>query len=90
MPSLLIAVLSGILAGCTSEPRSVPKATETVNNVSVIVAQKMTVPDWLEAVGNVRAEQTTQVASQMMGNIVEIRVHEGDRVKPGRYSHRMT
>ena len=83
MPSLLIAVLSGILAGCTSEPRSVPKATETVNNVSVIVAQKMTVPDWLEAVGNVRAEQTTQVASQMMGNIVEIRVHEGDRVKTG-------
>ena len=49
----------------------------------MIVAQKTTVPDWLEAVGTVRAAQTSQVASQMMGNIVEIRAHEGDRVQSG-------
>lgn len=83
MPSLLIAVLSGILAGCTSEPRTVPIATETVNTVSVMVAQKTTVPDWLEAVGTVRAGQSSQVASQMVGNIIEMRVHEGDRVQSG-------
>jgi RND family efflux transporter MFP subunit len=83
MPSLLIAVLSGVLAGCTSEPRTVPIATESVNNVSVMVAQKTTVPDWLEAVGTVRAGQTSQVASQMVGNIIEMRVHEGDRVQSG-------
>ena len=41
------------------------------------------VPDLLEAVGTVRAAQTSQLASQMMGNIVEIRVHEGDRVQRG-------
>ncbi len=40
-------------------------------------------PIWLEAVGTVRAAQTSQVASQMMGNIVEIRAHEGDRVQSG-------
>ena len=50
---------------------------------SVIVAQKTTVPDWLEAVGTVRAAQTSQVSSQMMGNIVEIRAQEGDRVQSG-------
>ena len=33
--------------------------------------------------GNVRAAQTSLIASQMMGNIVEIRVHEGDRVRRG-------
>jgi RND family efflux transporter MFP subunit len=83
MLSLLIAVLSGVLAGCTSEPRTVPIALESVNNVSVIVAQKTTVPDWLEAVGTVRAGQSSQVASQMVGNIIEMRVHEGDRVQSG-------
>ncbi len=56
---------------------------ETVSNVPVTVAQKTTVPDWLEAVGTVRAAQTSQVSSQMMGNIVEIRAHEGDRVQNG-------
>jgi RND family efflux transporter MFP subunit len=56
---------------------------ETVSNVPVTVAQKTTVPDWLEAVGTVRAAQTSQVSSQMMGNIIEIRSHEGDRVQSG-------
>jgi RND family efflux transporter MFP subunit len=37
----------------------------------------------LEAVGTVRAAQTSQLASQMAGSIVEIRVHEGDRVRRG-------
>jgi RND family efflux transporter MFP subunit len=81
--SLLISFLSGALAGCTNERRTEPAAAETVSNVSVMVAQKTTVPDLLEAVGTVRAGQTSQVASQMMGNIVEIRVHEGDRVQSG-------
>jgi RND family efflux transporter MFP subunit len=80
---VLIMALSGLLAGCTNERHAASAPPETVSNVSVIVAQKTTVPDWLEAVGTVRAAQTSQVASQMMGNIVEIRAHEGDRVQRG-------
>lgn len=80
---VLIAVLGGGLSGCSNEHRAEPAAMETVSNVPVIVAQRTTVPDWLEAVGTVRAAQTSQVSSQMMGNIVEIRVHEGDRVQSG-------
>ena len=49
----------------------------------VLVVQRAEVPDLLEAVGTVRAAQTSQLASQMVGNIVELRVHEGDRVKRG-------
>jgi RND family efflux transporter MFP subunit len=37
----------------------------------------------LEAVGTIRAAETSQLASQTTGNIVEIRVHEGDRVQRG-------
>jgi len=81
--SLLIAVLGGGLSGCSSGQRGRPAAPETISNVAVIVAQKTTVPDWLEAVGTVRAAQTSQIASQTMGNIVEIHAQEGDRVRGG-------
>ena len=80
---VLIAVLTGGLSGCSNEHRAEPAATETVSNVPVIVVQRSTIPDWLEAVGTVRAAQTSQVSSQMMGNIGEIRAHEGDRVQNG-------
>ena len=79
----LTVVSSGVLAGCTNARRAVSVPPETVSNVSVLVAQKTTVRDWVEAVGTVRATQTSQVSSQVMSNIVEIRAHEGDRVKGG-------
>jgi RND family efflux transporter MFP subunit len=79
----LIVVLSGVLAGCTNARRAVSVPPETVSNVSVITAQKTTIRDWVEAVGTVRATQTSQVSSQVMSNIVEIRAREGDRVQSG-------
>jgi len=81
--TLLGALLGGGLSGCSSGPGTQTTAPETVSNVAVIVARPTEVPDWLEAVGTVRAAQTSQVASQIMGNVVEIRAHEGDRVQVG-------
>jgi RND family efflux transporter MFP subunit len=80
---VLIMALGGVLGGCTNERRAATAPPETLSNVSVIAVQKTTVPDWLEAVGTVRATQTSQVSSQLMGNILEIRAHEGDRVQSG-------
>jgi RND family efflux transporter MFP subunit len=54
-----------------------------VRSVSVIPVQRADSPDLLEAVGTIRAAQTSQLASQTMGNIIELRVHEGDRVQRG-------
>jgi RND family efflux transporter MFP subunit len=71
------------LLGCSSERETVSAAPETVSNISVVSAQAATVPDVVEAVGTLRAAQTSQLAAQMMGNIVEIRVREGDRVQRG-------
>jgi membrane fusion protein, multidrug efflux system len=79
----LIMALGGVLAGCTNERRAATAPPETLSNVSVIAVQKTTVPDWLESVGTVRATLTSQVSSQLMGNILEIRAHEGDRVQNG-------
>ncbi len=80
---LCAMALDGALAGCSSQPPAATAPPETVRNLAVAVAHKTTVPDWLEAVGTVRAAQTSEVASQVMGNIVEMRAQEGDRVSGG-------
>jgi RND family efflux transporter MFP subunit len=83
LPIILSLVASGGLSSCSNERHTQAVAPETVSNVSVIAAHKTTVPDWVEAVGTVRATQTSQVSSQVMGNIVEIGAHEGAHVQSG-------
>ena len=78
---MLLAVVS--LVGCSSDQAPTAPSPETVRNIDVLAARQASVPDLLEAVGTVRAAQTSDAASQMMGNIVEIRVHEGDHVQRG-------
>ena len=81
--ALILTALTTALVGCSSERETVNAAPEIVSSVSVISAQAGTVPDMVEAVGTIRAAETSQLAAQMIGNIVEIRVREGDRVKRG-------
>lgn len=83
LAALTSAALSLVLVGCSSERQSVIAAPETVSNVSVVSAQTANIPDVVEAVGTLQAAETSQLAAQMMGNIVEIRVHEGERVQRG-------
>jgi multidrug efflux system membrane fusion protein len=81
--SFLLVLAVGSLAGCSSEQTRTTPSPETVRNIPVLAVQQANVPDLLEAVGTVRAAQTSDAASQMMGNIVEIRAHEGDHVQRG-------
>jgi RND family efflux transporter MFP subunit len=81
--SLMLLLAAFGLAGCSSEQTRTTPSPETVRNISVLAVQQANVPDLLEAVGTVRAAQTSDAASQMMGNIVEIRSHEGDHVQRG-------
>src|ERR671922_2851246 len=80
---LVSLVMSFSLTGCSSERRIEAAAPETVSDVQVVLARRATIPDWLEAVGTVRAAQTSQLAGQIMGNIVAAQVHEGERVESG-------
>jgi len=80
---LVSAILTLMFFGCSSERQVVSAAPQTVSNVSVVSAQAANIPDIVEAVGTVRAAQSSQLAAQMMGNIVEIRVREGDHVQRG-------
>ncbi|HXR09490.1 MAG TPA: efflux RND transporter periplasmic adaptor subunit, partial [Candidatus Acidoferrales bacterium] len=80
---MLIAGLGGGMLGCSSNNPAPSVAPESVSGVAVIAAQTTTAPDWLDAVGTVRSAQSSQIASQTMGNIIEIRAQEGDRVQSG-------
>jgi RND family efflux transporter MFP subunit len=79
----LAVFLAGGLSGCSGKRNATPTAPETIRNVLVHPVERADVPDLLEVVGTVRAAQTSQLASEMMGNIAELRVHEGDRVQRG-------
>jgi len=79
----LATLVAGGLSGCFHERPAQPSVPESVRSVSVLAVQRTDSPDFLEAVGTVRAVQTSQLASQTMGNIVELRAHEGDRVQRG-------
>lgn len=81
--SLTTSALAAALISCSGERPAPSTAPEMVSGVALVVAQKATVPDWLEAVGTVRATHTSQLASQLMGNLVEVRARAGDRVERG-------
>jgi RND family efflux transporter MFP subunit len=88
-PPLAALALAGALAilltlaACSSEPHTVSAAPEIVRGVTLLTARRATIPDFLQAPGTLQAAQTSQLASQLMGNIVEMRVKEGDRVRRG-------
>ncbi len=78
----LAAAIAGF-TGCSGNRSQPAPPPPTVKNVSILAAQRADVLDVLEAVGTVRAAQSSVLSSQMMGNVVEIPVHEGDRVQRG-------
>ena len=83
----LIALLASLLLagtyGCSPARGPEPAAPDTVTGLTVIAVHKARIPDSLEAVGTVRAAESTVVSSRLMGNLVEIRAQEGDRVQSG-------
>ncbi len=85
MTPILAALLPVLLAlgGCSGEKQHGAVATEVVHGVPLVVAQETTVPDYVEATGTVRAAQSAQLASQVMGTITRVSVQEGDSVRRG-------
>ena len=72
-----------VLAGCSESKPAAPAAPEKVHGVAVMEVHKATVPDAIEATGTVHAALSAQLASQVMGTITRVNVHEGDRVRRG-------
>jgi RND family efflux transporter MFP subunit len=71
------------LMGCSESKPPARVPAEKVHGVALLQVQKATEPDGVEATGTVRAAQSAQLASQVMGAITRVNVHEGDHVRRG-------
>ncbi len=80
--SILVIWLAGSTA-CSNDRQHTTASPEIVRDVVLLHVQKTTVPDYVEATGTVRAAQSAQLASQVMGAIARVNAHEGDRVRRG-------
>ncbi len=84
LAKIILAIVALLfLAACSSEKSTTASAPESVRGVTVLTAQRTTIPDYIEATGTVRAAQSAQLASQVMGTITRVNVHEGDAVHRG-------
>ena len=83
--SLIVAAALTVvgLMGCSESKPPAQASAEKVHGVALLQVQKATVPDAVEATGTVRAALSAQLASQVMGTITRVNVHEGDHVRRG-------
>ncbi len=79
---VLVSCLAAVTA-CSNHKQRATGSSEVVRDVVVMQVQKTTVPDYVEATGTVRAAQSAQLSSQVMGEITRVNVREGDLVRRG-------
>jgi RND family efflux transporter MFP subunit len=72
-----------ILLGCGASKPKAAYSPETVRGLEVLEVQRRSVPDYVEAVGTVRALQTSQLSAQIAGTVVSIHAQEGQKVHKG-------
>jgi RND family efflux transporter MFP subunit len=81
---ILVAVIAFLfLMACSSEKQNNAPAPQTVSGVALLTAERSAVPDYTEATGTVRATESAQLSSQVMGTITRVNVHEGEAVRRG-------
>lgn len=78
--SLLLVL---VVAGCGEKKQTVAAAPAVVRDVALIQAQRTTIPDYVEAMGTVRAAQTSQLSSQIVATITDVHATEGQHVRKG-------
>jgi RND family efflux transporter MFP subunit len=83
MKVISVVLLAGLSAGCAGDQKAAEPARETLRNVRVITVATVTTPDWSEAVGTVRAEQTSTLSAPAVGTVLQVLAREGDKVERG-------
>ncbi len=82
----ILAIVFGAalsMLGCSDKKPAAAPVAEVVRDLQVISVQPASVPDYVEAVGTVRALQSSQLSSQIVGTIISVRAREGQRVHKG-------
>ena len=71
-----------LLISCSKTPETTQQMP-VVQGAKIETVQPASVDDYYEAVGTVRARNSSVVASRIMGSIVAVHVREGDTVRAG-------
>ena len=78
---VLVAALPWV--ACTSGEKGKQGATQPIRGVKVDAVRFEALPDVYEATGTVRSATTSEIAAQISGTVLEMRVKAGDRVRRG-------
>lgn len=77
-----VTLFSILALSCSRTPQT-SQTPQVVQFAKVETVQSSYIDDYYEAVGTVRAKTSSVVAARIMGNIISLRVREGDRVRAG-------
>ena len=81
---LAIMIAAAFLAvGCSRTRPETMQPAEVVRDVRLLEIQPKAVPDYMEAVGTVRALETSQLSAQTVGAIMAVHAEEGQHVRKG-------
>jgi membrane fusion protein, multidrug efflux system len=83
MKRFSFVILSAAMAVACSKKPEPAQTLPIVSGLKIEAVQLSVVDDYYEAVGTVRAKNSSVVAAKIMGNIVAIHVGEGDIVRAG-------
>ncbi len=78
-----LALALGSLAGCGKSGSAARGGSAPAVPVQVAKASKADVPRWIESIGNVQAQRSVVVKSQVDGIIAQVHLQEGDEVQAG-------
>lgn len=77
-----LILVAALTASCSGKPDAATAKLPLVN-VKIEKVAVAAVDDIYEATGTVRSKTTSVVSSRIMGSIIAVRVHEGERVRAG-------
>ena len=78
----LLAAAAAALTGCRRDAAVRPAPVETAT-AQVVASLSQQIPSNLNAVGTLHARESSTLSAQVMGRVVQVLVHAGDRVAAG-------
>jgi multidrug efflux pump subunit AcrA (membrane-fusion protein) len=78
-----LSLLAALTISCGKKPEAVTAKPPLVGDVKIEKVAAAAINDLYGATGTVRSKTTSIVSSRIMGGIIAVRVHEGERVRAG-------
>jgi multidrug efflux pump subunit AcrA (membrane-fusion protein) len=79
----LFSALIALTLSCSKKQESASVKATLIKDVKIEKVAPASIDDLYEATGTVRSKTSSAVSSRILGSIIAIRVHEGDRVRAG-------